>query len=448
MYTTVVGKTFLAEFNKRHQSQLSPKEFFDEHLFSIIYDHKKYLWWVQNSPFVQGISKKKPYFSAEERGANLAKVHEKVEAGERDASIAIGYPASEEKEYATTSGQVSDINLEPSEEEVYTSWIGGALAAGVAGGYVLLFNHPEITYAIFEGWKIYRKYLNDETLQSRLSPNKLYTWNGQWLWFKFQPRFQNDFNFNTLVQYDVFSFRGEEADINTLAWSKLFFSLSHAFPGKNLLAYVGSFGQMNKTVGFIPFQLAVGRRLIEVYQFLFGQETYIKHTDDFEKLVGLRIKRACELGSIGLHALEPKGLKKYYGIETNLKFKSGDEEDPNLINYFTYKTWLITMLSKNKQEISDYTTDIAKALVQYREGARKNDRKNLLEKKMFASKRKEDFLEALIEMITDPEVEKPIIDKIKDLRDSVHFMNREDFIYFILLLKFDYNYQERISTQS
>ncbi|MEM6767883.1 MAG: hypothetical protein AAF655_23315 [Bacteroidota bacterium] len=448
MYTTVVGKTFLAEYNRIHQTSLSPKAFFDEELFSIIYDHKRYLWWVQNSPFVQGISKTKPFFTTEEQMTNLDKVHLKVESGERDASIAIGYPASEVKEFATTSGQVSDISITISEDEVYASWIGGALSCGVAGGYALLFNDPNITYTIFEGWKVYRKYLNDEAIQNRLSPNKLSTWNGQWLRFRYSSDYQSDYNFTTLSSLNVFSFKGAEAEINTIAWSRLYFSLSYTFPKKRLTAYVHAIGQTNKTVGFIPFQLTAGKRLAKVYKKLFGEDTYFQKADEIERLLGLHIKRACELGSIGLQALEPKKLRKYFGNSASLKFKSDSEDDPNLISFYTYKTWLITMLSKNKQEISDYTTDIAKALVKYREGARKMDRKNLLEKKMFATKKKEDFLEALIEIVKDPEVDTGIIEYIKDLRDKVHFMNREEFGYFILLLKFDYSYQERQSTSS
>lgn len=103
MFTSTVGKTFLKEYNLRHSKDYSAREFFDKVLFRLFFDHKKYLMWAQNSPFVQGISEKKPFFEPGERLENLAQFHEKVERGERDASIAIGYPASEVKEYATAS---------------------------------------------------------------------------------------------------------------------------------------------------------------------------------------------------------------------------------------------------------------------------------------------------------------------------------------------------------
>jgi len=62
MYTTTVGHTFLEEFNRRNGLNLTAKDFFDKEFFKIFFDHPKYLMWAQNSPFVQGISKKKPYF--------------------------------------------------------------------------------------------------------------------------------------------------------------------------------------------------------------------------------------------------------------------------------------------------------------------------------------------------------------------------------------------------
>ncbi|MCB9289642.1 MAG: hypothetical protein H6560_20230 [Lewinellaceae bacterium] len=465
MFTSTVGKTFLEEYNLRNGKNYSAREFFDEVLFKLVFDHKKYLMWAQNSPFVQGISKKKPFFGPEERPAKLVKFHEKVERGERDASIAIGYPASETKEYATTSGLVTDIEFPVTEEEVYFSWIGGSLSLGVAGGYALLFDNPAITYATFEGWQIYRRYLNDPVLE-KLRPNQITTWNGQWLAYKFGRWFRDDFDFSALEREKIFSISEDKIEVNTVDWPRLFFSLSNRFPSESLTAYVFALGQTNKTVGFVPFQLKNGRRLHEIYQQLFGEENYRTNQADFEALYGKHIKRACELGNIGLQALEPKNLSKYFANDSNLKLtkpaiqqKKGESEESfekrkagiikkdeeNVITFRTYKTWLTAMISKNKNEISDYTRDIAAALVKYREGARKRDRTNLLEKKLFATRRKTDFLEALIEIVKDDSVEMEIVEKIKSLRDRVHFMSQEDFAYFVLLLKFDYAYAERIS---
>jgi len=464
MFTTVVGKTFLKEYNRRNNKNYSAKEFFDEELFRLFFDDKKYLMWAQNSPFVQGINKSKPYFEPDERLENLSLFHEKINRGDKDASVAIGYPASESKEYATTSGLITDISIPVEIEDVYFSWIGSALSLGVSGGYALLFDDPEITYATFEGWYIYRKYLNDPVLE-KLRGNQIVTWNGQWIGFKFDKRFISDFNFNTLISINAIEKNETVIEVKTIDWSKLFFSLSNKFPNENIVAYIFALGQTNKTIGFIPFQLKSGRKLHQVYQTLFPEDFLVNATD-FEALFGKHIKRACELGNIGLQALEPQNLSKYFADPSNLNLikpdlskKSNEGEGDfekrkmdllkkdreNIITFQTYKTWLTAMISKNKTEVSDYTREIAASLVQYREGARKMDRKNLLEKKLFATKRKTEFMEALIEIISDESVEMEIVEKIKDLRDRVHLLSQEDFVYFILLLKFDYAYQERIS---
>ena len=443
------------------------KDFFEKVYIPMIFDHPKYMMSGGNAPLenpkIQW--KQKKYPSKDERAERIEKTIKKIESGYQDASVAIGYPASEEKEFATTSGLVTDIDLTFDEEEIYLSWIGGALSIGVSGGYALLFNDPEITYATYEGWKEYRKFLNDETL-SLLRPNQVVTWNGQWLTYYFGKKFREDFNFTALKSAGIFSMDEKKIEANTIEWSRLFFSLSHRFPQSTFTAYVFGLGQTNKTLGFFPFHLKSGTLLTEIYKQLFGEETYLRKSSEFESLYGKHIKRACELGAIGLQALEPKNLSKYFADPSNIKLTKPNlsprknepetdyekrrskllaKDEENLITFQTYKTWLIAMISKNKEDISDYTQDVAAALVKYREGARKTDRKNLLEKKLFAAKNKNAFLEALIEIVNDREVEMETVEAVKKLRDQVHFMSNDEFTYFALLLKFDYAYQERNS---
>lgn len=462
MYTSVVGRTFLKEYNRRNGTEYSAKELFDKEIFEQIFNHKRYLLWASNSPFVQGLSSKKPFFEPTERLENLSKLHTKITSGERDASIALGFPASENKGFATTSGLVTDLEMPSEDDDVYLSWIGGTLSVGVAGGYSILFDDPEITYATFEGWRHYRSFLNDPLFE-KLPPYKLNTWNGQWLAYRFDEWFDEDFNFMILEKEGVFSTSDKGIEINTVSWSKLFFGLSTYLEIESATAYVFSLGQTNKTVGFIPFQFQSGRSLIAIYQKLFGEEEYrIKRTSEFEAFFGRHIKRACEMGSIGLHALRPESLKNYFGDSKNLKFyspntdqKKGESEEAfrerlekeaakskaTIISYQTYKTWLIAMLSKNKTDISDYSREIAQALLRYRAGGRKLDRKNLLEKEFFQTN-KIKMLEALNKIVTNDEVEQEIKDKMNSLRDQVHFLSKEEFSYFITLLKFDYGYAE------
>lgn len=438
MITAVIGKTFLQAFNTKYGKKLTPKEFFEQEYWELFYNHPKYMQWVTNSPFVQMKSGQKPHLlSVDERKEKLENLFEKAENDIPDASFALGYPASESKEYASTSGLVSDVVIPVDEDEVYLSWIGSSLGIGVAGGFTILFDHPAITLQTYEGWKVYRKYLNDPTLE-KLRGNQINTWNGQWLTYSLNhEEYRGDFDFSELTNQKIFKVDTSLAEVATVNWSQLFFSLSTQFPNDEMMGYVYGFGQTNKTIGFIPFQLKSGGNIKEVYQKLFGDFKINKK--EFESLFGMHIKRACELGSIGLQALRPDSLKKYMTEDKNLTFKK--EEDT--INYQAYKTWLVAMLTRNKEEITDYTPKLAEVILRYRNTGKGMSRVTLVEKEMFTSKSKKGFIESLTLMI--PDLEGEDLESLKALKDEVHLMTNEEFGYFLTLLKFDYAYQQKKS---
>lgn len=463
MIAAIIGRTFLKEWNQREMKNLSAKEFFEQEYFECFYNHPKYMQWVTNSPFVQMKAGQKPHLlNDDDRKEKLENLHTKIENGEQDASIAIGYPASEEKEFATTSGSVTDLDLGLSQEDVYYSWIGGGLGVGIAGGYSIFFDQPDILLSIYEGWKVYRNYLNDSTLE-RMRGNQINTWNGQWLNYSYSKRYREGFDFLQLHSNGIFSVDDKVIEINTINWSELFFNVSQKFSAQTLTGYVYSLGQTNKTLGFYPFHFEKARTLINYYKILFGEQEAIQDAKQYESLFGLHIKRACELGSIGLQALEPKDLRKYFGNDSNLKLakpnlsvkKDESDEDyatrtanaknkdyENLVTYRTYKTWLIAMITKNKEESLEYTAEVAKALHEYRAATTKTDRKNLIQSELLVAKSKKAFLDAVITIIKD--VDDKSLETMKGLRDRVHMMSAEDFGYFVVLLKFDYAYQERL----
>jgi hypothetical protein len=438
MITSVIGRTFLNAYNEKYGKGYSPKEFFEEEYWSLFYNHPKYMQWVTNSPFVQMKTGQKPHLlNLDERKEKLEALFEKAKNEIPDASFALGFPASENKEYASTSGLVSDLIIPVDEDEVYLSWIGSGLGITVAGGFSILFDNPIITLKTFEGWKNYRKYLNDPTLD-KLRGNQINTWNGQWLTYSMDPdKFREDFDFTELQSNGIFKVDTSLAEVNTVNWSQLFFSLSQVFHKEELMGYVYGFGQTNKTIGFIPFQFKSGTRLKDVYSQLFGGK--YSNSKEFESLFGMHIKRACELGSIGLLALRPDSLVKYMQDGKNLNFKK--EED--LINYQAYKTWLIAMLSKNKEQITDYTMEMAKTIHRYRAGGTKLDRKTLIEKELLVSSTKKAFIEALTKMVKD--MDESDLGSMKKLRDEVHLMTNEEFTYFCTLLKFDYAFEDKQS---
>nr|NQU93143.1 hypothetical protein [Bacteroidota bacterium] len=471
MIAATIGRTFLKAYNEKHKKELTAKQFFEEEYFKYFFNHPKYLQWITNSPFVQMKAGQKPHLlTDDERKEKLENLNTKIANGEMDASIAIGFPASEMKEFATTSGLVSDIKLEFEKEDIYYSWIGGGLGIGIAGGYSIFFNHEDILLKLFEGWKVYRGFLNDASLKS-LRGNQINTWNGQWLNYSHNNFFQEDFDFSTLHNNKFFSVDEKTIEVNTVNWSQLFFNLSNYYSDQTITGYIYSLGQTNKTLGFYPFHFEKAQTLRRFYKQLFGEQAAIQQAKDYEVLFGIHIKRACELGSFGLQAMEPKDLRKYYGDSKNLKLikpkvipKSGESEDgfqerktkaqkkdyENIIYYQTYKTWLLAMITKNKEESLEYTREVAKALQEYRKRATKTDRVNLIQNDLLVAKSKKVFIDALVKIVEDTkldiakhELEDSILEIYKDLRDRVHMMNVEEFGYFVVLLKFDFAFAER-----
>ncbi|HUH74244.1 MAG TPA: hypothetical protein VLZ75_07535 [Chitinophagales bacterium] len=436
MITSLIGKKFLEAYNNKHAKKYTAKEFFEEKYFELFFNHSKYMQWVTNSPFVQMKGKQKVHLLTNlERKEKLESLFEKIENETPDASFALGYSASEVKEYASTSGLVSDIIIKSNEEEIFLSWIGSGLGIGVAGGFTILINNPKVLLETYDGWKYYRKYLNEPSLE-KLRGNQINSWNGQWLTYKLGKDYRENFDFAELTKQKIFKVDEKLAEVETVNWSNLFFSLSRLFPDDILNSYIYSFGQTNKTIGFIPIYLKSGKTLKDVFKKLYPTENSFEKIE-FQSLFGMHIKRACELGSIGLNALRPNSLKKYMEGDNNLSFKN---EDDNLI-YQSYKTWLIAMISKNKEEIKDYTLELAYLIQKYRSGAKGTDRKNLIEKDLLGAKSKKGFIDALADMING--VDKGDLSAIKNLKDEVHLMTNEEFGYFNTLLKFDYAFVEK-----
>ena len=172
MVTTNIGKIFLQAYNVKYEKNYTAKDFFDKVFFPLVLDSPKYLQWVQNSPFVQmKQGQRVETLTSEERREKLSEFHEKILMGSQDASVALGYAASEEKGFATTSGQVTNMELSITAEDVYLSWIGACLGLGVKGGISILFDQPALLLDIFEGWGVYRKLLDQHGMLNGLYIN-------------------------------------------------------------------------------------------------------------------------------------------------------------------------------------------------------------------------------------------------------------------------------------
>lgn len=399
----------------------------------------------------------------------ISKAEKAANKNEYDGSIAIGFPASEVEKFQVASGQVSDLGIKYFEDDIFLSWIGNGLAIGVAGGFSIFFDDCDILLSLYEGWKAYRDILNDPTI--KIVGNQIDTWNGQWIAFANSRYYHDDYDYTSFNQYEFFKTENNILKLDTILWSKVLFELSNNYNHKKIIGNVFTYGDTNKTLGFYPFLFKSASTIKSFYKKLFGEHAAIQQAKDYEKLFGIHIKRACELGSFGLHALEPKDLRKYYGDTKNLKLlkpkvnpKKGESEEAfgerkqkafqkdyeNLIHYKTYKTWLLAMITKNKEESLEYTKEVAEALHAYRSRAKKTDRINLIQKDLLAAKSKKAFIDALVRIVEDTKADinehdlnDSVLDIYKTLRDRVHMMNSEDFGYFVVLLKFDYAYVER-----
>ncbi len=463
MISINVGRIFLKTFNEKNNKSYSSKEFFEKIFFIFFFNHSNYMIWPTNSPFVQMKKGQKVHLlSEEERRDKLNEFFVKAKTETPDSSFAIGFPASELKEFATTSGLVSDLDIPADESDIYYSWIGSGLGIGVSGGVCIFFTEPEILLKIYEGWYVYRHFLNDETLE-KFAPNKINSWNGQWLNYVYSKKYKENFDFTSLTNQQVF--KQEESGtivIETIKWSKLFFNISRQFPDQTFIGYVYSLGQTNKTLGFFPFHFKQAQTIKHFYKLLFGENNAIRDSAAYEDIYGTHIKSACELGVIGLHALQPKGLKQYFAEGKKPDFKKpkvtqkrGEDENTykireekaslkdkeKVILFRTYKTWLVAMITKNKEEMIDYTQDIAIALHSYRAKDTKTVAKNLIEKELLVAKSRKKFIDALVEIVKN--TEKVHLEAFKELKNRVHLMTSEDFGYFVVLLRFDYAYEER-----
>ncbi|WDN90603.1 hypothetical protein BuS5_03574 [Desulfosarcina sp. BuS5] len=273
-------------------------------------------------------------------------------------------------------------------------------------------------------------------------------------------------NRTLLINLDNLQFFKREKNgdiiIETIKWSKLFFNISKQFSDQTLIGYVYSLGQTNKTFGFIPFHFKQAQTIKHFYKLLFGENNAMRDSAAYEDIYGTHIKRACELGVIGLHALQPKGLKQYFAEGKKPDFKKTKvtqkrREDENaykireekaflkdkgkVILFRTYKTWLVAMITKNKEEMIDYTKEIAIALHSYRANTTTTVAKNLIAKELLIAKSKKNFIDALAEIVKN--IQQEHLEAFKELKNRVHLMTSEDFGYFVVLLRFDYAYEER-----
>ena len=435
MITSNIGKIFLDAYNEKYGTSYDARTFFLEQFYPLFFDQNKYMMTAGNSPLENPklswddmIKGKKPFETPEQRKIRFEKLIKKIEESEADASIARGYASLDVT--ATTSGQVTDLKLPNSQEEIYTSWIGDALGIGVQGGFSILFSKKEILLDIFEGWKLYRKCLNETSM---LKGNQINTWNGQWLSHYYDPR---EYNADMpLAGYNPFNVNKDGIiSIDTQTWTKILIGISKKYRNAQILGYIYSIGQTNTTIGFIPFNLNQIRRPIHLYEKIFG----MSNGRNAESLWGTAIgfKTACTYGAIGIKAMEPKGLRDYVyskGDKVPKQPKAPKNEDEQ-INFNVYKIWILAML--NNDELWEKSQELAELLNEASSDKDKSistKRKNLVETMLNATNKKQ-FIAAAAEVVSF--IGKK--DEFKGIVKEIHGMPTDNVPYFLTLLRFQY----------
>ena len=422
MIAANIGKIFLDAYNEKYERNYSAKQFFVEKYFELFFNDEKYMQWVTNSPFVQGI-KKGVAPTPQERKAKLDTLVNKISKNDADASIAIGFPSLDL--VASTSGQITSMKLPLNEEDVYLSWIGGGFGVGVQSGLSLLFADKRILLDLFEGWQLYRNYLNKTP---ELRGNQITTWNGQWLAHRYDKRIFSSSN-PTASFVGFGSMKDGGMEVTTQSWTKEMIGIARTYPDTNLTAYIYSLGQTNITVGFIPFELPRIRQPFELYEKYFNTTD----TEKVEQLFGtaLGFTKACQMGAIGINALEPKGFRDT--LDKGIIPKYNDKDEEKTINFNTYQIWLLAML--NNEQLWEKSQHIAQILSSYSSSdtnakkVKSQEVTNLL-----ASVNKKQFIEGLTAIVKGSQD----INSLSEIAELVNVMPIDNVPYFLTLIRFQY----------
>lgn len=436
MIASAIGKTFLDAYNAREGTRFSAEEFFEKIFFPLFYDDEKYMQWVLNSAFDQ-LSKQKKHGNPADRKNTLAKLKKDIATVKPHAGIAVGFPAGNKldskgenvTEYATTSSQVSNLPVPLDSETLYFSWIGSGLGIGVQGGLCIFLNHAEILLSLFEGWAIYRgSFLNKI---SKLKGSQIETWNGQWIAHYLSEDYMPE---HPLLGFSPLDKAGERLETQT--WLRILAGISMNYPVERLTGYIYSYGQTNRSIGFIPFVLPQIKRPLTLFRKLFGSDVKLE-AEKIEDLFGTEngFLKACEMGVIGLKAMEPKGVRAYVGTPDSdaklPKYPKNTESQP--LTFSIYITWIIAML--NNEELWNEAETYAQALVAYEAGAGKGrmDRTNDV-KTFLASSFQKPILTALATIAEKAEIKEPFL----KLGKVVHFLPKDNVPYFMTLIRFRY----------
>ena len=233
----------------------------------------------------------------------------------------------------------------------------------------------------------------------------------------------------------------------TQSWLKVVFGLANKLNSSIVTTYIFSLGNTNFTIGFIPFNLPQIKRPIELYIKLFGKNEYLINAKQIEDLFGSEHSfiKCCEMGAFGIKALEPKGLKGFI-LPQKGEVKVPDfKKQTQIVTYHTYITWILSMLNAN-ETLWEKAGAYAKIFLKYEQSDKKASTKkgNEVDLLLKSSYRKQ-FIEALTVLLDDRNLDLKVINQLAKEADK---MPKENFPYFLTLIRFQFNYQKNLLKSS
>jgi hypothetical protein len=233
--------------------------------------------------------------------------------------------------------------------------------------------------------------------------------------------------------------KGETDDLNAIKsknWTEVIFALGRKYGEKQLIINVFSFGQTNVTIGFLPLQLKEVNTLWKQREYLFGkfdfpaaERSRLKFFYETE----LTFRRASEYGEIGLQALRPKDLGKYFN-KSDQKFKL-----PERVAFLNYQSWILAML--NNTEMYELAKQVAENLHSYLSGQEKGKTDRLRDvEDLFEAKKYADFIINLADILKKDKM-KATASTFEKLVEAIVKIPKDNFPLLSALIRFQYEFQ-------
>lgn len=435
MITIELGKKLVSTYNQVEGKSLSGAEFFYDVFYPLALDGEKYFFWLRNSPFVQRY-KKTALPDAATRREWLDTFESKLEpvlAGKAspDASIAPGYPARGFSE--TTSGQAPDT-LPSDKDSMLYAWIGSCLGIGCNGKINLCLLDNEILYSLFQGWKVYRKYLDeDETLKG----NQIETWNAHWLLSQYSEGYA--------LKPDR---SGGESRFVTPFWLDLVTALAYIYP-RPISAYLYSYGNMNISGGFVTLYLDQVKRLHKSFSQVLETLEVGQEEASLKAFTGKSsLNVVAGEGVLDLVSLRPKHIEKYmvldelhpkrrlwekrYGSLEQVYPLTGSQKSK--ITFATYKSYLMAYF--DEEVVVKNARLVAEKLFNYRMA----DKKGRTGRKreigvILKTKNQRNFVLRISEVIKKSGTDA----LLKNAAEEAAHLPRNEYLTFMSLLNLQYN---------